>query len=321
MIVVAAAATILVGCKKEKDETTEKANTEATALLDRIHAFQQLRDAVNSGLKTDGTMTVEEMWQTLDLVSNYEHSKHQIPCRNKTIDTIRIAMPAVVNGSVAEADVVAAYEEFETCLQKRMDAATDGRNTPRFFSILMPETDAKDGDITIVFTKGEAVRSVDFVRNDTVGVFEEDDNYIWGLNLGHCISSSGAFDAMDAADALSQVFQYSSGGFTTVSRVEYAGYAPSYINNNYTIHYDNTIQCADKWLFYDNSGSSTEPCVDYEEMNCYYFSIYDNIASSTAPLHYGPTGNAPYIECTVMDTYDSDSARVHAAIVVYGYVN
>ena len=60
LIVAAIVSVTVVSCKKDKDEVATKAtNSEAQALLNRIEAFQTLRDAVNSGAKADGSMTVE----------------------------------------------------------------------------------------------------------------------------------------------------------------------------------------------------------------------------------------------------------------------
>ena len=120
LIVAAIVSVTVVSCKKDKDEVVTKAtNSEAQALLNRIEAFQTLRDAVNSGAKADGSMTVEEMRQALDLVSNYEHSEHMTYCENTVLDTLHVAMPAVDGeGYVSNADVVATYNAFETALEK-----------------------------------------------------------------------------------------------------------------------------------------------------------------------------------------------------------
>lgn len=104
--IVAIAATLFVGCKKDKDET-ENQPDKTEVLANRIKAFQKLRNAINSGAKTEGTMTVDEMREMLCLVSNYEHSEHETYCLNTTLDTLHVAMPTVdMDGYVSETDVL-----------------------------------------------------------------------------------------------------------------------------------------------------------------------------------------------------------------------
>ena len=68
---------ILFGCQKEKDKTTVELNQDkALAVMKRINDFKEIREAVNSGIKSNGVMTVEEMRQAIDATFNYEHSQH-----------------------------------------------------------------------------------------------------------------------------------------------------------------------------------------------------------------------------------------------------
>ena len=170
LIVAAIVSVTVVSCKKDKEEVVKTTNSEAQALLNRIAAFQTLRDAVNSGAKADGSMTVEEMRQALDLVSNYEHSEHMTYCLNTVLDTLHVAMPVVDGeGYVSNADVVATYNAFETALEKCMLGVNDGMDVPSLFSIVMPEIGTKDGNvIEIVFTRGEESED-----NDVRYPFEE----------------------------------------------------------------------------------------------------------------------------------------------------
>ncbi len=79
MVIAAIAATIFIGCKKEKDESqAQLENTETQDLRAQIEAFQSLRESVRSGNKADGVMTVEEMRHYLDITVNYEHSQHMV---------------------------------------------------------------------------------------------------------------------------------------------------------------------------------------------------------------------------------------------------
>lgn len=51
---------LFFGCNKEKNENTIDPNqVKASAMMKRINDFQELRDAINSGVKSSGVMTVE----------------------------------------------------------------------------------------------------------------------------------------------------------------------------------------------------------------------------------------------------------------------
>lgn len=329
MVIAATAATLFVGCKKEKDEAAATADrSETQALLNRIEAFQTLRDAVNSGAKTDGSMTVEEMRQTLDLVSNYEHSEHMTYCLNTVLDTLHVAMPTVDGeGRVSDTDVVATYNAFETALEKCMLGGNDGMDVPSYFSIVMPKIEAKDGgEIEIVFTRGEVNDDIDYyVRNP----FEVTDNFKWGHKLGHCPFDSTA-RITDAAIELSKIYKYQideqhQGQSYIPCNVEYACYRPCvytipFITSIY--YYDPDMEdCSDTWLFFQKGYFMEEPCIGYEEMNCYVHSIDRNIFFPNAPLHIGPTTNSPYHECVVKDAdmYFStgEIGKVHYVVIKY----
>lgn len=156
-IVVTATAAILVGCKKENDEPKDNGRqSEAAVLVNRINNFSELRDAVNSGAKADGSMTVEEMREILCMVSNYEHSEHETFCHNTVLDTLEVRMVPMTNGNVLESDVVAVYNAFETELESCMESVDDGMDVPSLFSIVLPENGARDEeDIKIIFTRGQ----------------------------------------------------------------------------------------------------------------------------------------------------------------------
>jgi hypothetical protein len=334
MVIAATAATLFVGCKKEKDEAAATANrSEAQALLNRIEAFQTLRDAVNSGAKADGSMTVEEMRQTLDLMSNYEHSEHMTYCESTVLDTLHVVMPTINGeGYVSNADVVATYNAFETALEKHMLGVNDGLDVPSYFSIVMPQIGAKDdGDIDIVFTRGkEGVK-----YNDVTDPFGEGDDYVWGLELGLC-NPVGPFNSnTDAAKELSKKFKFTpdaqhEGMSYMLYGVEYASYTPYEDGihlENYYYYEDSTITCADRWLYYQPGDFDPEPCIYSDEMNCYFHSIRGNITLISSPLYYSPQRHSPYHECWIEAIplyYPGDPSkrpvRVHVAHVTYGYV-
>lgn len=336
MVIAATAATLFVGCKKEKDEAaTNVDRSETQALLNRIEAFQTLRDAVNSGAKADGSMTVEEMRQVLDLVSNYEHSEHMTYCLNTVLDTLHVAMPAVDGeGYVSNVDVVATYNAFETALEKCMLGVKDGMDVPSYFSIVMPKTGTKDNDdIDIVFLRGEADEDPGYEEHTSDGPFREGiDDWKWGLDLGPCDLTGYTGRMIDAADKLTQQFVFTpdaqhQGRTCILQDVEHAYYAPDdgTLLEGWIYYVDPYMEdCAPRWLFYyegEIAHDSLEPCIPYDEMNCYWRSIRRNIVLSNAPLHYGPMHHAPYHQCIIIDRlYYRRTRREHVAHVIYCYV-
>lgn len=336
LIVAAIVSVTVVSCKKDKDEVVTKAtNSEAQALLNRIEAFQTLRDAVNSGAKTDGSMTVEEMRQALDLVSNYEHSEHMTYCLNTVLDTLHVAMPAVDGeGYVSNADVVATYNAFETALEKCMFGVNDGMDVPSLFSIVLPEIGTKDGNvIEIVFTRGEESED-----NDVRYPFEEGDDYKWGKWQGPCDSLQVSIPT-DAAYELSQKFlpnlpPIPSGWLMAVTGVEYVTYTPyqdELLNPSNGWKYwepSVTPPCSDHWLYYICGEFSIEPCIPWYEMNCYYNNINTYVVLETGPLHYSPTYHSPYVSAVVnwhhlyepipdSQTGEKRSVRIHTLTPTY----
>lgn len=334
-IVVAATAAVLVGCKKEKDEPNGNGRqSEAAVLVNRINNFLEMRDALKAGTKSSGSMTVEEMRQILDLTTNYEHSNHMTYCLNTVLDTMYFAMPRIdVNGCVSEADVVKVYDAFEVELEKKMLAVNDAMDIPSYFSIVMPEIETKDGDIRIIFSRGEASDEEDGLG--PAGPFGIGDCYKWGMGLGHCPPDSTA-RRTDAAMELSRLFKFDRSAMGNdyvllLSNVEYVTYTPyAYPYGNMT-YWEPTVtpSCADRWLYCICGEFEEEPCICWEELNCYYYNVNQFVVHENGPLHNSPIYNSPYFECSFKGAHlynpqENDpqkrSVRIHALTVTYaGY--
>lgn len=336
--IVAIAATLFVGCKKDKDENvnqTEK--TEAASFEDQIKAFQALRDAVASGAKADGIVSVEEMRQILDLAANFEHSEHMTCCVHTILDTLYLAMPQVdENGGVTEVDVVAAYEAFETELRQHMATSSDGRNLPSYFSIVMPEKGGKaEENIMVVFLRGEEEREAKGNNStyDDDGPFVEDDDWFWGDSLGLC-KYNPYNSTEDAAQRLSYYFgfeipQQHVGDNYYVYNVVHVNYRPcEHSVYGFSSHYyvDSFMEdCADTWLFCYLSSFPEDPCVVWEVMNCFWRSVKRNIVDLNGPLHYtlNPDNNVLYVpyHCCYFSPHRFYANRyyyqVHVAHVTY----
>lgn len=326
LFVAAAISVAVVSCQKDNETPEENVvaksvNNESKELLNRIYAFQELRDNINAGEKSDGSMSLQEMRDNIDLTFNYEHSQHATPFANATLDTFYVAMPTLdANGNVTEAEAIATYNAFETNLEKLMASVDDDINLAKNFSIKLPEAGAKSGnDIEVVFTLGAR----DAVPYPSSGPFVKGDDFIWGDMLGYCEPDPTA-RRTDAANELTRKFQSSDEHFQLVSNVEYAGYK-AYDDNDiflskYIYYEDTTLTCGHPWLFV--YGGDDDPCIPYDEMNCYWNHIVKNVVSINGPLHFGPKTGYPYYECLIIAESIFDSKRpVHMHLLVVTYVN
>ena len=336
LLVAAAISVAVVSCQKDKETENENqtlvksSNDDAKELLNRIYAFQSLRDDINSGAKSDESMTLEELRDNIDLTFNFEHSQHATPFDYATLDTFYVKMPDVdANGNVTAAEAIATYNAFETNLENLMANVEDDSNLAKNFSIKFPEAGAKDGnDIEVVFTRG----TEGGVYPHDGGPFTKGDDFIWGLMLGHCDPSQNTDRITDAANELTRKFKFKpdeehEGMICIPYDIVYAKYTPYEKEwDEYTYYADSTITCADYWLFLDFGNSEEEPCIMHDEMNCYWRSIMRNIVSPNAPLHYCPENNIPYYECIIepykyLAYYDDKGAAIRMHNVTITYAN
>ncbi len=331
LFVAAVISVAVVSCQKDKETeepvASQSQNSEAKELFNRIYAFQELRDNINAGGKSNGIMSLQEMRDNIDLTFNFEHSQHATPFNYATLDTFYVAMPTLdANGNVTEADAIATYNAFETSLEKFMASADNDMNLAKNFSIKLPEAGAKSGnDIEVVFTLG---------NGDTfssVHPFEEDDDYIWGLMQGRCDQSLSI--RTDAANELTKKFQFivdeeHEGDLISISRIEYVKYKPyddnDYYLPDYIFYEDTTINNGLRWLFVYSGDCIKEPCIEDDEMNFYHESIIRNVVSPRGPLHFGLKSGYPYHECIIEATdgnilYKNDKRDVREHTIVISY--
>ena len=330
LFVAAAISVAVVSCQKDKETeepvASQSQNSEAKELLNRIYAFQELRDDINSGAKSGESMTLEELRDNIDLTFNFEHSQHATPFDYATLDTFYVRMPQTdANGNVSAADAIATYNAFETSLENLLANVEDDANLAKNFSIKFPETGAKNEDaIQVVFTRG-----INDGFQSSMGPFGTRDNYIWGKLLGYCDPSQNTGRNTDAANELTKKFQFTPDEehgdiFSHIYDIEYVGYKsyedlfnlfPKYIYYN-----DTTLTCGHRWLFYDYVYGDEEPCITYDEMNCYWRSINELVVSPNGALHWGLYSGSPYYECTI-EWEERPQGRyyhkIHACIVTY----
>lgn len=299
MIIVALAAALFVGCKKEKDErVNQPEKTEAQALMGRIKAFQALCESVSSGQKAEGVMSVEEMRQILDITANYEYSEHMTGCENAILDTLYLPMPPIDGeGNVSKMDVVTTYEAFEAELQQLMARVDDNRDVHSYFSIVMPkEVQRAEENIAVVFIRGEESKEAKGGKNtyDEDGPFVEGNDWYWGDDLGLC-----KWDPLNATADASEVLSYEffyvipeghQDENYFVQNVMHVNYRPCdpevpTVSSQYYVD-SNMEDCADTWLFCYVSEYPIDMCLMWFDLNCYWRSINRNIVDPDAPLHY-----------------------------------
>lgn len=334
LFVAAAISVAVVSCKKS-NETVEtlpakSSGNEFKELLNRIHTFQELCDNVNSGVKSGEVVTLEQLRDDIDLTFNYEHSQHATPCANATLDTFYVRMPQVdANGNVSAADAVATYNAFETELERLMESVEDDSNLTKNFSVRFPEAGEKSGDnIEVVFTRG-----VEEDPSAATNPFEEGDDYIWGLLLGYCDPNPSARDT-DASDELTRKYRFApdeehSGMFGLIYDVEYVGYKsypdPQNYYHKHIYYNDTTLTCGHNWLFYFIGDCSVDPCIMYDEMNCYWRSNERLFVSPDGALHWGLYSGSPYHECIIEDGVhqlnDDCCIKLHLAYVTYAKID
>ncbi|MBQ8760113.1 MAG: hypothetical protein IJZ06_01670 [Bacteroidales bacterium] len=333
LFVAVAISVAVVSCQKdnetEENVVAKSVNNESKELLNRIYAFQELRDNINAGEKSDGSMSLQEMRDNIDLTFNYEHSQHATPFANATLDTFYVAMPTLdANGNVTEADAIATYNAFETNLEKLMASVDDDMNLAKNFSIKLPEAGTKSGnDIEVVFTLGTR----DVVPYPSSGPFVKGDDYYWGKMLGRCDHDS-TVRITDAAVELTRKFKFTpdaehEGILSYIYDVEYVGYKsyedPNDLFPKYIYYNDTTLTCGHRWLFYECVYGDEEPCITFDEMNCYWQSNNELLVSTNGALHWGPYSGSPYYECTIEwkeYCYGRFCYKLHDCVVTYAKI-
>ena len=329
LFIAAAISVAVVSCQKDKETeepvASQSQNSEAKELLNRIYTFQELRDDINSGTKSGESMTLEELRDNIDLTFNFEHSQHATPFDYATLDTFYVRMPQTdANGNVSAADAIATYNAFETNLEHLLANVEDDANLAKNFSIKFPETGAKNEDaIQVVFTRG-----INDGLQSSMGPFGTRDNYVWGKWLGYCDGSSTGRNT-DAANELTKKFQYTPDAehenmISLIYDIEYVGYKSYEDTTNqfpkYIYYNDQTLNCGHRWAFYAYVYGIEEPCITYDELNCYWNSYNKLFVLPNGPLHWGPTSGSPYHECVVSwaEFYQGRFVnKVHLVIVTY----
>lgn len=332
--VIVATAITFKSCKKEMletkaitpEESVSGVETNGKLLYEKIEKFCELNKAYKAGVKTESVMTLSEAKEIIELTTNYEHGEHMTVCEDVVLDTLYIGMPEVdANGNVMMSEVFETYAALENSLEAYQ--TVNNGVVCSYFEIKMPEIQSQNENIEVVFNIGEP-------SNDSIqeypGPFVEGDDWFWGDTVGRCYDSIFFVDS-NAAKELSKKFKYIPNPpgkdyiliLNNVEHVSYTPYPDEIYLSKYTYYEDSNMEsCSETWLFCVYGEYYPEPCIGYEEMNCYWRSIRRNITLSNAPLHYSPVYHSPYHECNIEDRHlfgfnEKRSVRVHTANVTY----
>ena len=336
LFVAAAISVAVVSCQKDKETENENQtvvksnNDDSRELLNRIYAFQSLRDDINSGAKSGESMTLEELRDNIDLTFNFEHSQHAVPFDYATLDTFYVKMPDVdANGNVTAAEAIATYNAFETNLENLMANVDDDSDLAKNFSIKFPEAGAKSGDdIEVVFTRGTEGTSYPWFAP-----FEEGDDYIWGYKLGRC--DQGLSSITDAANELTKKIHNNSpaavyGACYSPYKIEYVKFTPYQDNDNLSdyiyIEQDNYPYSFVHWLLCISGNLEYEPCEYHYELNQEYNNFFATHMNPNGQYNHHPQNGLPYYDCfikperlgNIVNPATIDK-RIHTAWVLYAY--
>lgn len=336
LFVAAAISVAVVSCQKDQETENENqtvvksSNDDAKELLNRIYAFQSLRDDINSGAKSGESMTLEELRDNIDLTFNFEHSQHATPFDYATLDTFYVKMPDVdANGNVTAAEAIATYNAFESELENLMANVDDDSDLAKNFSIKFPEAGAKSGDdIEVVFTRGTEGTSYPWFAP-----FEEGDDYIWGYKLGRC--DQGLSSITDAANELTKKIHNNSPAavydtYYSPYKIEYVKFTPYQDNDDLSdyiyIEQDNYPYSFVYWLLCISGNLEYEPCEYHYELNQEYNNFFATHMNPNGQYNHHPQNGLPYYDCLIKPEHLGNNGnptttdkRIHTAWVLYAY--
>ena len=291
ILLIAAAATMFVSCKKELREishNTEKTSekTEAQLVYGKIVKFREAREAYHANAKTDnGYVSPSEARSILDGAINYEFSDVNRYLEDTELDTLRYTAPAVNGeGLVAVNDLVDIYDQFASNITNRPYSSN-------CFMVKYPTNSNRDGDVEIVFTRGNP-SNPPTPPIPLLDYFGETDNWIWGFDQGKCIYG-GVGDAAQELTKKCNAMLVT--GFENDSVTNYYGhmYDVDYADKTYD-SLQSGIQGLDYWLFHaENVPNVSTYCIPYDEMNLYLRSIYGAVIRETGCYHYSYEHHSP----------------------------
>ena len=261
-------------CKKENTgDVNYTPQTDSQNIKALILGF---KDKLDNNLK-DGTAYEADsaVWYVEGLL-NYEQANNAHNFSGLEFYKDSVLLNAT-NGEIPIQELNDAYAYFDGVIASILEQANDPLLNIDLIDVSISETGLKDGsaEMELVVSTGRGIST-----NYTL--FEEDEDWYWGDDLGAC-GENTSNEVKDAADTLEYLFNHPNsvgqgGWFTSVDTIWLDG--GGYPDNGYPGNpgpYCNTM------IFYYFPHTYVDPpCLGYEELN-YYLSKFDYIKADAQP--------------------------------------
>lgn len=291
-LLMALATIFFISCKKDIKEIASKNNqdqekSEAQQVYEKIMKFREAREAYHADAKTDnGYVSPSEARSILDGAINYEFSDVNRYLEEVELDTLRYIAPVTNNdGKVAVNDLIDIYDNFTSNIG-------DDTNSVNYFMINYPQSNTRNSDVEIVFTRG--IIPPDPEPYPVLDYFEVDEDWIWGLGNGKCdmpCNSDAAKELTNKCNTLLSPYR------TTTDTViqETPIYDVEIIIKNHD-DLQSIVNGVDNWLFHAENVQSynvSSYCITYDYLNIYLMNLRYAVISSNGCYHYSPFFNSP----------------------------
>lgn len=264
LLVVAVAAAILVGCKKEKQEVKVcdvKPNNQVIGNMDDY--LISFKKRMLSATKGDESISLEQAQRDLGNLLNFDFGDANYATDEIQYDTVYVSLD--ISGeevelcqlaetyNIAYSEILEAFEQV-TLPNKSVQAIS--------CSLIQDAKAAESAEVRLVLS----TRGLNMPAPKTR--FDETDNWRVWERLGKC---DGTCVGDDHCTMLKKVYNNNHNTDCAFGRVYYTNinsvciHAEQYIESDYNIHYNHGYRL---WVGYGNEVLNN--CIDYQEMQYYY---------------------------------------------------
>lgn len=303
-------AAIMVGCKKEEIANRNGVGTYPSQLMsaseEKVLDFLADINSTKRGMKVDGeALCLEDFLWYCETTVNYCYGfPDEIICDIR-MDTIRVALPKYnKDGNFEYNDALEFYSKMVNALREAYTSIDIKDKTLQFVMMSIESYNAKDNpdDLVIIMNVGSNSNENSPGSSSPdqpwyVGLFNKDDNWIWGFQLGKCDSTVLESDASDQLTLAIANYDFAHGSLSNPCENchPYFLVGPN-IEEMYVGNADSI------WPFYDSGLSLDETmtrCIPGEELEMYYENIMLN--THTESMETNPFGYYGYYETVVID--------------------
>jgi len=262
----------LSACKKNDAsdaQTPQEIQSKKTEAL-----ILDFKDKIENHLKDGGTYTGDSAVWYVEALLNYEKANNAHNFTNLKFYSDSILLNST-NGEFTIEELDTAYGYFNAMISATLEQSGDPSLFVDVIDVNFKETGLKTGTTAFEITLSTG-RSTPI--NYTL--FGEDEDWIWGFDLGAC-GDNQSTEVTDAADKLEYKFNHplsvgQGGYFTSIVEIIVSGEDYDDMNN--------PGPWCDAMIFYYWSlfPLPEEPCIESEELN-YYLSKFDYIKNDNRP--------------------------------------